>query len=59
MWKRFCDLCGQPLDTIEGEYKIKKRWYAGPDSGWERIDAHEACIKQLLERSKKHDKRAS
>ena len=30
-------------------YKIKKRWYSWPaDSGWETIDAHDECVKKLL-----------
>lgn len=46
---RVCDLCGKPLHEVGREYKIKKRWYAWPaDSGWETIDAHDECVKRLL-----------
>ena len=46
---RVCDLCGKPLQEIGREYKIKKRWYSWPaDSGWETIDAHDECVKKLL-----------
>ena len=46
---RVCDLCGKPLQEVGREYKIKKRWYGWPaDSGWETIDAHDECVKKLL-----------
>lgn len=46
-----CDLCGKPLTFSDdySEYRIKKRWCLGPDHGWERIDAHNDCIKRMYE----------
>ena len=47
-----CDLCGKPLSFSDNysEYRIKKKWYAWPcDHGWERIDAHNDCVKRLYE----------
>ena len=46
---RVCDLCGKPLHEVGKTYKIKKRWYSWPaDSGWETIEAHDECVRKLL-----------
>ena len=46
---RVCDLCGKPLEEVGREYKIKKRWYGWScDSGWDTIEAHDACVERLL-----------
>ena len=51
-----CDLCGRPLDYKNdySEYRIKKRWCLGPDSGWERLDAHDSCIQAVLNARHQH-----
>lgn len=47
---RCCDLCGKPLIAKSyTRYKIKREWYAYPfDRGWERIEAHDDCVRELL-----------
>lgn len=45
---RVCDLCGKQLYGNDQEYKIKRRWDSGPDSGWEKIECHDDCVKKLL-----------
>lgn len=41
-----CDLCGKPLTCDDGaEFRIKKFVRFG---GWQYIDAHETCVKKLL-----------
>lgn len=47
---RCCDLCGKSLIAKPyTRYKIKREWYAYPgDHGWELIEAHDDCIRELL-----------
>lgn len=49
MYKLICDLCGEPIESPEkhSEFKIKKRWYSWWESGWDRIDAHDECVKAV------------
>lgn len=51
---KVCDLCGEPIRSINGdhEFKVKKRWYSGPDAGWEKIDCHRECLCALLEKTR-------
>lgn len=46
---RICDLCGKPLNEIGREYKVKKRWYSGPDSGWATLECHDECAQLFWE----------
>lgn len=41
-----CDLCKKPIETGKRVFKIKEAW--GFRSGWERLDAHDDCVRQLL-----------
>lgn len=46
---RCCDLCGKPLMSKSYKrYKIKREWYSYPFGGWERIEAHDDCVRKLL-----------
>lgn len=45
---RVCDLCGKPLQSIGKKYRIKERWVSWWESGWITIDAHDECVKKLL-----------
>jgi len=56
--KLHCDLCkGVIKDPNENEYKIKHRasWFSGSDrhTSWNKIDAHDECIKKLMEAGSK------
>lgn len=45
---RVCDLCGKPLQEVGREYRIKRRWYSWHENGWEPIEAHDECVRKLL-----------
>lgn len=44
-----CDLCGKPIKTFNAKYKIKKAWSDPYGHGWETLDAHQECIKILVQ----------
>ena len=46
-----CDLCGKPmpLDYQGYHYRIKNHWKSWWELGWVRIEAHDECVKQLLD----------
>ena len=47
---QICDLCGKPLfDKPHNEYRVKRRWYSFMECGWEKIDVHDECVKELLD----------
>ena len=57
MLKMYCDLCGKPLsDGNESRnFKIKEfkvSWY---EFRWQRIDAHDECVKKLFDSVKKNN----
>lgn len=41
---KVCDLCGKPMRETGKKYRINS-WY---ESGWTKIDAHDECVKRLL-----------
>lgn len=47
-----CDLCGKPM-SIDGRgvncYKIKERWTRWGEHGWITIEAHDECVRELLD----------
>lgn len=45
---RVCDLCGKPMSEIGKTYRIKERWYSFHENGWTTIEAHDECVKRLL-----------
>ena len=46
---RYCDLCGKLLIAKPYKrYKIKREWYDLCDHGWELIEAHDDCVRELL-----------
>ena len=55
MLKRFCDLCGKPMDSDSRTFKIKELKVSWHEFWWERIDAHDECIKKLFDSKKKND----
>ncbi len=46
---RVCDLCGKPLHEEGREYRIRRRWCLWYEYGWETIDAHDECVRKLLD----------
>ena len=44
---RVCDLCGKPIRETGKTYRIKERWHLWY-SGWTTIEAHDECVKRLL-----------
>ena len=46
-----CDLCKKPIETGQRTFKIKEAYLF--KSGWERLDAHDDCVRQLLIAAKK------
>lgn len=47
---QICDLCGERLiDKPYNEYRVKRRWYSFIERGWEKIEAHDECVKKLLD----------
>lgn len=45
-----CDLCGRPLSADEARvFKIKELKISWHERGWENIDAHNECIRKLLQ----------
>lgn len=46
-----CDICGAPVDgNYHKTFKIKQqRWHTKGFWYWETIDAHDDCIRKLLE----------
>lgn len=54
MLKRFCDLCGKPLDSDKSRnFKIKELQVSWYEFRWQRIDAHDECVKKLFDSVKK------
>jgi hypothetical protein len=45
---KVCDLCGKPMREVGKTYRIKERWYSWYESGWTTIEAHDECVKRLL-----------
>lgn len=54
MRKMLCDLCGKPLDSDKSrKFKIKELQVSWCESWWQRIDAHDECVKKLFDSVKK------
>ena len=45
---KVCDLCGKPMQEAGKTYRIKERWCLWHESGWTTIEAHDECVKRLL-----------
>jgi hypothetical protein len=45
---KVCDLCGKPMREAGKTYRIKERWTSWYESGWTTIEAHDECVKRLL-----------
>lgn len=54
MIKHFCDICGKEL--LQGQFRVKykvrklKREKPYDDLRWVEIEAHEQCVKTLLDK---------
>ena len=56
MLKMYCDLCGKPLDSDKSRnFKIKELKVSWHESWWQRMDAHDECIKKLFDSKKKNN----
>ncbi len=55
MLKKFCDLCGKPIDSDSQTFKIKELKVSWNEFWWEQIDAHNECIKKLFDSKKKNN----
>lgn len=54
-YQLICDLCGKPIiDGANKRYRIKERWVSWYESGWVTIDAHEECVKKLIDSVKEN-----
>lgn len=51
-----CDLCGKPLglDDYCKKYKIKEEWTSWWEHGWSTIEAHDECVRKLLDGVKRN-----
>ena len=49
MLKRVCDLCGKPMYSDSRACKIKELKFSWHEFWWEKIDAHDECIKKLFD----------
>lgn len=54
MYIVICDLCGKPINPLgykRATYKIKRAWRSSSlhEGGWAVIDAHDECVKKLLD----------
>ena len=51
-----CDLCGEPITGLDGDgyrrFKIKELKCCFSDIWWDKIDAHNECIKRLYDAAK-------
>lgn len=59
MTKSFCDICGREfMGEPHRRYKLKREWYEWHESGWEWLDIHDECWRNLcIEIRKAKEKR--
>lgn len=57
MTQTICDICGEPITSDGRSFKIKE--CLGLFEGgffWETIDAHDKCVRMLIEAKKEREK---
>lgn len=49
MVKHFCDICGREFKNYSeiDKYKIKKEWHSWGESGWDKLEVHQACLEAM------------
>lgn len=48
MYQLICDLCGEPIKYVGRMFKIKELKSFGPEWHWVKLDAHNECVKKIL-----------
>lgn len=56
MTQVLCDLCGKPIERDGREFKIKERIGHWDYSFWETLDAHDKCVKMLVQAKREREK---
>lgn len=56
---KICDLCGRQMMFAEStrQFKVKELKGSWEDHWWRRVDAHEVCIRGLMEEIHKKGER--
>lgn len=58
MTQEVCDICGKPIVRNGRKFRIKELRGLFLDGGfiWEEIDAHDECVKMLIQAKQKQEK---
>ena len=49
MIKKFCDICGRPIEAYKNvsKFKLKKEVHTLRESWWRQLTVHNACWREL------------
>ena len=59
MTQTLCDLCGKPIERDGREFKIKECIWLWDYFCWTRLDAHDKCVKMLVQAKREREKDAN
>ena len=45
---RICDFCGNVYSEVAHKIKIKRKWYAWDEEGWDKVDLCDECAKDMI-----------
>lgn len=50
-YRKVCDLCGKEMTSFDKQrhFKIKEYFRRFPEWGWIKIDAHDECVRELVD----------
>lgn len=58
MTQVLCDICGKPIEREGREFKIKERIWHWDFFYWDHLDAHDECVKMLVQAKRERKKEA-
>lgn len=56
MKQEVCDICGKPIARNGREFRIKELHGLFDGFFWKEIDAHDECVKMLIQAKQKQEK---